>query len=150
MGLYFPLGGVLMRRIAVLLLFCLPLLAAAQTKVRLSGVSVGAGATFGRAPLVYPYSYYPYFWDPWFPGAYSPGAFWPGFAYAPDRGEVKLQTADARSEVFIDGALAGTAEKLKSIWLQPGAYTLAVQPPGKPVAERRIYVLTGKTLRVKL
>ena len=134
-----------MRRIAVLVLFCLPLLAAAQTKVRLGGVSVGAGATFGRAPYAFPYSYYPYFWDPWYPGA-----FWPGFAYAPDRGEIKLQTADASSEVFIDGAFAGTAEKLKSIWLQPGAYTLAVQPPGKPVAERRIYVLTGKTLKVKL
>ncbi len=132
----------LARKLAILALCCLPLAATAQTKVRLAGVSVGA--SYVRAP--FPSYYYPYFWDPW----YYPGAFWPGFAYAPDRGEVKLQTADLAAEVFIDGAFAGTADKLKSIWLQPGAYTLAVQPPGKPLAERRIYVLTGKTLRVKL
>ena len=133
-----------MTRVAILAICCLPLAAPAQTKVRLAGVSVGA--TFARTPYLFPSYYYPYFWDPW----YYPAAFWSGFAYAPERGEVKLQTADLSAEVFIDGAFAGTAEKLKSIWLQPGAYTLAVQPPGKPMAERRIYVLTGKTLRVKL
>jgi len=131
-------------RAALFGLLLIPLAAPAQTKVRLAGVSVGA--SYARAPYLYPSYYYPYVWDPWY---YPPG-FWPGFAYSADRGEVKLQTADLTSEVFIDGAFAGTAEKLKSIWLEPGAYTLAVQPPGKPKAERRIYVLTGKTLRIKL
>ena len=131
----------MLARIAVFGLLLIPLAAPAQTKVRLAGVSVSGGASFARSPF-----FYPYFWDPW----YYPAGFWPGFAYAPDRGEVKLQTADLTSEVFVDGAFAGTAGKLKSIWLQPGAYTLAVQPPGKPLAERRIYVLTGKTLKVKL
>jgi hypothetical protein len=132
-----------MRKLAILALCCLPLAVPAQTKVRLGGVSVSAG--YSRSPFVFPYYYYPYFWDPW----YYPGAFWHGFAYAPDRGEVKL-TAEPAAEVYIDGAYAGTADKLKRIWLQPGAYTLSVQARGKPPAERRVYVLTGKTLKVKL
>ena len=133
-----------MRALALVLLSCallVPLGAESQTKVRLAGLSVGAG----YAHYTYPY-YSPLFWDSWL---YHPG-FWYGFPFAQEKGEVKLQTTEKNADVYIDGAYAGSAEKLKTLWLDPGAYTLAVQAPGQPSAERRIYVLTGKTLRIKL
>ena len=43
---------------------------------------------------------------------------------------------------------AGTAAERKSIWLDPGAYNLEVRAPGKRTYTRRIYVLSGKALRV--
>ena len=52
------------------------------------------------------------------------------------------------AEVFINGAYAGTAGKLKSMWLRPDAYDLEIRAPGRTPYAERIYVVAGKTLHV--
>ncbi len=134
-----------MRKLLLVLLL-LSAVAAADTKIRLGGVTVGA--SYSSFPSVYRYS--PLFWSPWYWDSwlYHPGYFF-GFPYALDKGEVKLETKAAGAEVYLDGAYAGLARDLKSMWLDPGAYNLTVKIPGREPFEKRIYVLTGKTLRLK-
>ena len=62
-------------------------------------------------------------------------------------GAVKLEGVDKNALVYLDGALAGRADKLKRMWLDPGAYDLELRT-GDRSATQRIYVLSGKTLKV--
>jgi hypothetical protein len=64
-------------------------------------------------------------------------------------GEVKLTSSDQDASVYIDGAYAGPANKLKTLWLDPGAYNLELRDSSGQRFERRIYVLTGKTLQIR-
>lgn len=137
-----------------------------HTHVRLGTVTVGASYTnFGHAffgPYYpYPYSYYPY-------GAFSVGAFYTPFAgypfygpfyypaYGPvlkyelGKGEVKLSSLgrNKNAEVYIDNAYAGIAGKLKEMWLDPGAYDLSLKSADGSSFEKRIYVLSGKSLKI--
>jgi hypothetical protein len=89
--------------------------------------------------------------DPYWAWAWSPyyhPAYFTGYARSDDKGEVKLAGAPRDAEVFLDGAYAGTAGDLRSMWLDPGAYNLVVKSQNTPAFERRIYVLTGKTLKI--
>jgi len=123
--------------------------------VRLGTIYVGGGYGYYGGP--YWSGYYPApFYSPWFySGWYSP---WWGYpAYAPvyfspqiDKGQVVLQTRDKSAQVYLDGAYAGTASKLKNFWLAPGVYQLEVRAAGQPPIGKRIYVLTGKTLKVRM
>jgi hypothetical protein len=119
-----------------------------RTRVRLAGVSVGAGYVRYAGPF-YGYPYWPAFGP--FYGFYSPfyypGYYGYGFARGPGMGEVRLH-AGRDAEVFLDGAYAGKGEKLKSMWLEPGAYNLEVREAGREPYTRRIYVLSDKTLRI--
>jgi PEGA domain len=116
--------------------------------IHLGGIMVGAGYTrwsggwcCGYGPWGYP----GYFgWDPFFYSPYYAG----GFAWGPNMGEVKLRTDRKDAEVFLDGAYAGTAAERKSMWLDPGVYSLEVRAPGKAAYTKRIYVLSGKSLRI--
>jgi hypothetical protein len=123
-----------------------------KTHIRLAGISVGVGYSHFSGPYYgYPYwsgwgPYYSPFWDFYSPWMY-PG-FYNGFAQGPGMGEVKLKAESASAEVFLDGAYAGTADRLKSMWLEPGAYTLEVKADGRTAFSRRIYVLSGKSLRI--
>jgi len=128
-------------------------------RIRLGGVSVGGSYTSGPGWYPwYPYygGFYPGFWnraylyDPFFyyspyihPGLYS------GFGYGPNLGEVKLNASDKEASVYLDGAYAGPAHKLKTLWLEPGAYNIELRDTSGQSFERRIYVLTGKTLEVR-
>ncbi len=67
----------------------------------------------------------------------------------PNAGEVKLDTNVKDTEVFIDGAYAGTVGSLKSMWLRQGAYNLEIRSPGRARYAERIYVVNGKTLHVR-
>jgi hypothetical protein len=127
-----------------------------KRRVRLGGISAGVGYMSGPAWYgPYGYGYGPGFYRPWW-GFYDP--FWSspflhsglyrGFAQGPNMGEIKLEAAKDAS-VFLDGAFAGTAAKLKSIWLEPGIYELQVQTPGGDEYKRKLYVLSGKTLNIK-
>jgi hypothetical protein len=70
------------------------------------------------------------------------------FNYNSGRGEVRL-TADPKvAEVYIDGAYAGTADRLKSMWLDPGAYDLTVSAKDRESFHQRVYVLSGKSLKI--
>jgi hypothetical protein len=135
-----------------------------HTHVRLGTVTVGASYTnFGHTFLgpFYPYPYYPY-------GAFSVGAFYTPFAgypfygpfyypaygpalkYGPGKGEVKLSSLgrNKNAEVYIDNAYAGIANKLKEMWLDPGAYDLSLKAADGSSFSKRIYVLSGKSLKI--
>jgi hypothetical protein len=142
--------------IAVLALTCSP--ASSAPKVRIGGVSVNANYMSG--PVWYPYygygGFYPfpywgryYMYDPFWYSPYIHPGLYSGFGYQPNLGEVKLNSSDKEAAVYIDDAYAGPADKLKSIWLEPGAYNLELRGATGEKFGRRIYVLTGKTLQIR-
>jgi len=123
--------------------------------LRLGGISLGAGYAHFSGPAFYPYGpydFYPFGWDYsafWYPywGPYP--FFAPSyFAYGSAKGEVRLTAEPKTAEVYLDQAYAGTADKLKDIWLEPGAYDLSVAASGRQAYHRRIYVLSGKSLKI--
>jgi hypothetical protein len=90
-------------------------------------------------------------WDPYwaYPLSYPSGYF----DYNDGRGEVKLtlepRTVDPKlAEVYVDNAFAGTADHLKNMWLEPGAYELSVLRKDRAAYRRRIYVLSGRSLKI--
>jgi hypothetical protein len=121
--------------------------------IHFGGLSVGAG--FSHYSGGYPYGYDPGYWNysPYYSYSpvlwsafYHPGYF-TGFAWQPNMGNVKIRAPDKTSLVYLDGALAGRLDKLKDMWLEPGAYNLEVLNSSHRFTQR-IYVLSGKTLRV--
>src|SRR5438067_30246 len=120
--------------------------------LRLGTMTVGAGYFSGPRFYPYgPYGWYPYygaaFWDPFW-GPYSSFAYLTNLAYATDKGEIRLAADPKQAEVYIDGAYAGTADHLKTIWLDPGAYDLSVSHSGRESFHQRLYILTGKSLKI--
>jgi hypothetical protein len=123
--------------------------------LKLGSVAAGAGYSHWSGSPYYPYyGYEPYGFYPYF-GAYSPwlgSPFWS--PYSPftypgaDKGEVRLTAEPKTAQVFLDGAYAGTADRLKSMWLEPGAYDLSVSTPNREPFHQRIYVLSGKSLKI--
>jgi hypothetical protein len=128
-----------------------------KTRVHLGGIGVSGGYShFSGYPAYAPYGpyYYPFgglyasmLWDPFW-GAYAP--FYPAgyFGAAQGKGEVRLSADPKNAAVYVDGGYAGTADHLKNIWLEPGAYELRVSAPDRKVFEQRIYVLSGKSVKI--
>jgi hypothetical protein len=119
--------------------------------VRLGGVFIGAG--YPRYSGYPSYGYYSGFWGRR-PDFFDPFLFWPfapgfttGFVYQPNMGEVKIQTSNKTAWVYLDGAFAGRADHLRSMWLDPGVYNLEMRDGNRRYGQR-IYVLTGKTLKL--
>ncbi len=119
--------------------------------LRVGGVALNAGYVSG--PMWYPYApygYYPYYgaaFDPlWAP--FSPYNYPASFAYGADKGQIELKADPKDASVYIDGAYAGTVQRLKNIWLDPGAYDLSIRADGREPFQQRVYVLTGKTLNI--
>ncbi len=119
--------------------------------------TIGVGAGYFHGPGFYPYgpsSYYPYYsaalWDPFWNPYWGPyyAAYLPDIAHREGKGELLLTGAPKEAKVYIDGAYAGTADRLKHMWLDPGAYNLSVATPGRENFEQRIYILSGKTLKI--
>lgn len=125
-------------------------------KVRLGGIMIGASYMHG-SPYYYPGGFYggP-FWGggPYWSSVYSPYWYSPwvhsgvynGFAYSPGMGELKLPMKSKSAVVYIDGAFAGTSDKLKHFWLEPGAYNIEVKDAGQTAIKERVYVLSGKSI----
>jgi hypothetical protein len=138
--------------LALALLLAIGSLSPASAGVRLGTISVGAGYGYYSGP-VWPGYYPPFFYDPFFYGPWIGYSFFPSPIYLvpqPDKGQVSLQGSDKDAEVYLDNAYAGTAATLKKFWLAPGVYDLEVRPKDQPPKKKRIYVLTGKTLKVSL
>ena len=130
-----------------------------KTHVRLGTVTVGASYTrFSNAFLVSPfwgYGFYPYylgyapfFYDPLY-SSYFDEPYATGFAFGPDKGEVRLEAKPGSASVYLNDAYAGTAGKLKHMWLAPGAYDLTVAVADGSEFHQRIYVLSGKSLKIQ-
>ena len=126
-----------------------------KTHIGLGAVTVGAGYShFSGSPYPYgygPYGYYPYdglysgmLWSPIWGPYYDPAYFSRGYG----RGEVRLSADPKTAAVYVDGGYAGTADKLKNIWLDPGAYDLSVTADGREPFKERIYVLSGKSVKI--
>src|ERR1035437_2521954 len=110
-------------------LMLLPLTVAARGRV---GVFVGSGF----APMgYYGYGYGPYSYGPYFG--------------VPNAGHGKLDTYVKDAQVFVDGAYAGSAGKLKTMWMRPGTYTIELRAPGQAQFAEKIYVVAGKTVHVE-
>jgi hypothetical protein len=129
------------------LLLAIGSLSPASGGVRLGTISVSAGYGYYSGPVWFGY-YPPFFYDPWIGYSYfaSPVYLVP----QPDKGQVSLQSSYKDAEVYLDNAYAGTAGALKKFWVAPGVYDLEVRPKDHPPKKKRIYVLTGKTLKVSL
>jgi len=101
------------------------------------------GILFG--PAISPLGWY----SPFYYGRYWPyGYYGPYPVYTSNTGEIKLDTNVKDAEVFINGAYAGTAGKMKSIRLRPDAYNLEIRAPGYVSYTQRIYVVAGHTIRL--
>jgi hypothetical protein len=118
--------------------------------LHLGTVSVAAGYRRFSSPLYYPYGFSqfsPFYssllWDPYWGYFYRAGYF----SYNDGKGEVRL-AAPKQADVYLDNAYAGKAEKLKSIWLEAGAYDLSVSNSARASYHQRIYVLSGKSLKI--
>jgi hypothetical protein len=121
------------RNLAGKLVLAAALVGLAPASAAIRGVWVRPSWGFRNDPFLYNYG--PYY------GPYG--------TYHGNLGEVRLDTRVKNAEVFVDGAYAGTAGKLKSMWLRPGAHDLDVRAPNGERFAQRIYVLTGKTIRVR-
>lgn len=106
-----------------------------HSHVRFGDLVVGAGY-YG---LYDPFWYSPYI----HPGLYT------GFMQEPNMGQVKLDTVEKDASVYVDGAFAGSARKLKSFWLGPGVYNLELRDDRQRSFQQRVYVLSGKTLAIR-
>ena len=129
--------------------------------LRLGGVSVGAGYSHFSGPSYYPYAY-PFGYAPFgfYPGDWVAASFWypiaspypfyaaDAFRYGDGRGEIRLTTDPKEAKIYIDGGYAGTADKLKNLWLDPGAYDLTISAVGREDFHQRLYVLSGKSLKI--
>jgi hypothetical protein len=138
-----------------------------KTHVRLGTITLGA--SYAHYPSgFYPYWGYPYgfygygfypalpfygagfLYDPYYWGfGYAP--YTPNYLYAVGKGEIRISTGGRPKEtsVYIDGAYAGNAYKLKTIWLEPGPYNLSLKGRDGRTFQQRIYVLSGKTLKIR-
>jgi len=114
-------------------LMLLPLAVAARGRV---AVFVG--------PAFAPMGWYGYGYGPFY-RPYPYGAYYG----VPNAGQVKLDTKVKAAEVFVDGAYAGTAGKLKTMWMRPGTYTIELRAPGRAQFAEKIYVVAGKTVHVE-
>jgi hypothetical protein len=126
-----------------------------RPRVRLGGVSAGFGyasgpAWYGWGPYSSLYGYRPWWglYDPFWSNPFVHSGLYRGFGQGPNMGEIKLSAAKD-SSVYVDGAFAGLASKLKSMWLEPGIYELQVVGTGGEEYRRKLYVLSGKTLDIK-
>jgi hypothetical protein len=125
-----------------------------RTRVRLGGIYAGVSHYSGPG-FFRPWGYGPGLYQPWW-GLYDP--FWSssylhpglyqGFAAGPDLGQIKLD-APKDASVYLDGGFAGSAQKLKSIWLEPGIYELQVTGANGGEYRKKVYILSGKTLNLR-
>lgn len=129
--------------------------------VRMGTIHVGASYTHFSGPVFYPFygynAFYPYygfysplFFSPFY-GPYAYPAYLPNLDYGLGKGELKISVPGRLREgtsVFIDGAYAGPAKKLKSMWLDPGAYDISVKTTDGSSFQQRVYVISGKKLEI--
>ena len=105
-----------------------------------------SATAFGRGPamVVVGPGFGPYGWYASYYGPYPYGPY-----LVANVGQVKLDTHVKEADVFIDGSYAGTLRDLKSMMMRPGNYDISVRAPRREVFEQKIYVVAGKTLKLR-
>lgn len=134
--------------------------ASKQSRVRLGGFALTGGYSRFSGPTYWGSPYFGYydspfwtpFWQTYFPYG-GPGltGFYPAYNFqrGPSMGEIKLQAEPLTASVFINDAYAGRAQDLRSMSLEPGVYNLRIEADGRAGFVRRVYVLSGKTLKIE-
>lgn len=93
-------------------------------------------------------------WGPgwgWYAPYYGYGPYGYYGGYGPNYpGQVKIVAPAKDDEVFVDGGLAGKADKMKKFPLKPGQHDIEVRDPsGKTtIHAERITVLPGRTVEI--
>ena len=105
-----------------------------------------SATAFARGPamVVVGPAFGPYGWYGPYYGPYPYGPY-----LVANVGQVKLDTHVKEADVFIDGSYAGTLRDLKTMMMRPGNYDIAVRAPGRETFEQKIYVVAGKTLKLR-
>jgi hypothetical protein len=124
-----------------------------QSNLHVTLGTISVGVFYANAPCpVFAYGCYPVL--P-FVAPYAYPLFYPAFLYASadfarhvPEGTVKLHASPANAAIYIDGAYAGTANRLKTFPLGSGAYDLDVKAQGYRTFHERIYILSDRTLQI--
>jgi hypothetical protein len=123
----------------------LPASAAARQRFGIGiGYYGGYGGYYG-GPF-YPYGY-GYGYGPYGGSGYAP---YGGYGYYPGRplGEVHIKSPDPKAQIYINGAFAGQAHDLKTLYLAPGTYNIELRI-GTDVQKERVYVLASRSLKLE-
>lgn len=64
-------------------------------------------------------------------------------------GKVKLVTKAKDASVYVDGAYAGVAKKMKSFPLKPGKHDIELRDAAGHTYSERIHVTRGKTVTIR-
>jgi len=88
--------------------------------------------------------YYPYWGWGWGYPYWGYGPYYPEYS----AGKIKIKDSNKSDQVYIDGAYAGTAEKMKTITLSPGSYSVEIRQQNKDRVNRKVYVVAGKTVEI--
>ncbi len=95
------------------------------------------GGGFGWGMGFYP-GYYGWY-GPW----YGPGY------YAPNAGEVEIQTKQKGNQIFVDGGYAGLTGDLKKFPLRAGTHEIELRNAnGKTFYQEQINVIPGKKIKI--
>ena len=92
---------------------------------------------------------------PGYPWGYGWGWGDPFWSYGPyypidNRGKIKIKDADKYDQVYVNGSFAGTVDKLKNMRMDPGNYDIQINRQGRDLVNRRVYVLSGKTVEINV
>ena len=118
--------------------------AALMTLAPIGASAAVRGVVVVGRPVVYGGFYRPFWGSYW-------GPYWGpyyGYSYAPNSGEIKLDTKVKDAQVFINGAYAGTTHENKSMHLRPGNYNIEIKENGQTQYADKVYVVAGKTLKL--
>lgn len=92
------------------------------------------------------------FYHGWGPG-WGPSPYWgayPYYYYPDPTGKIKIKDANDTDQVYINGALAGDVDHMDSIHLNPGRYRVQVRSDGKEIVDREVFVVRGKTIKIRV
>jgi hypothetical protein len=120
-----------------------------KTRFEFGGFQVGLG--YSNYSRHYPvYGHFPYYFSPFY--GYGPAYYHPVFLHGsrPGTGRVKLINISEEAAVFINGGFAGIGKDLGSFRLEPGVYELSIRREGYQQIERKLYVLTDKSIEIVL
>jgi hypothetical protein len=85
---------------------------------------------------------------PGFYGYYGPW-YGPGYYYAPNAGEVEIQTKQKGEQIFVDGGYAGLTGELKKFPLHAGTHTIELRNAnGQTFYQEKITVIAGKKIKI--
>lgn len=124
-----------------------------QSRLHVTLGTVSVSGFYVHAPCpVFGYGCYP---DLPFAGPYPYPLFYPAYFYPAallgrhvSEGKVELRANPPGASVYIDGAYAGPANRLKKFPLGSGAYDLEVKAKGYRAFRQRIYILSDRTLKI--